>query len=72
MNYRFTNILKVIIFFCFIFEIQSEEIQKSYKNLAKALQNPADVRNLDLSFQRLKTLPNKIGQLKNLQKLDLG
>ncbi len=72
MSYRSTNILKVIIFFYSIFEIQSEDIQKPYKNLTKALQNSSNVRVLDLSFQNLTTFPKEIGQFKNLQRLDLS
>ncbi|EPG50219.1 hypothetical protein LEP1GSC049_2780 [Leptospira kirschneri serovar Cynopteri str. 3522 CT] len=67
MSYKSTNILKVIIFFCSIFEIQSEEIQKPYKNLTKALQNSSNVRVLDLSFQNLTSFPKEIGQFTNFK-----
>ncbi|EMO77371.1 hypothetical protein LEP1GSC127_4718 [Leptospira kirschneri str. 200801925] len=52
MSYKSTNILKVIIFFCSIFEIQSEEIQKPYKNLTKALQNSSNVTRFRFEFSK--------------------
>ncbi|EMG08957.1 hypothetical protein LEP1GSC151_0212, partial [Leptospira interrogans serovar Grippotyphosa str. LT2186] len=47
-------------------EIQACEEPGTYQDLTKAPQNPLDVRVLDLSEQKLKALPKKIGQLKNL------
>jgi len=57
------------------FKIDSEEIDPKsiiYKNLKKALENPLEVYNLDLSNQKLKTFPEEIIQLKNLKSLNLS
>ncbi|EMM95926.1 leucine rich repeat protein [Leptospira interrogans serovar Zanoni str. LT2156] len=79
MNFRITlNYLqKITISLLFLIhlscEIQAEEVEpEAYQDLTKALQNPLDVRVLDLSRQELKTLPIEIGQLKNLQRLYLN
>ncbi|EKP03618.1 leucine rich repeat protein [Leptospira kirschneri str. 2008720114] len=40
-------------------------------DLTEAIQNPLDVRVLDLNGQKLTTLPKEIGQLKNLYDLNL-
>ncbi len=78
MNFRIilTYLQKIIISLLFLInlscKIQAEEVEpEAYQDLTKALQNPLDVRVLDLSRQELKTLPIEIGQLKNLQKLYL-
>ncbi|MCR8649633.1 hypothetical protein A1343_17555 [Leptospira interrogans serovar Bataviae] len=53
-------------------EIQTEKVEpKTYMDLTEAIQNPLDVRVLDLSRQKLTTLPKEIGQLKNLKRLEL-
>ncbi|EMN38258.1 hypothetical protein LEP1GSC085_2295 [Leptospira interrogans str. L0996] len=45
-------------------EIQAEEVEPgTYRDLTKALQNPLDVRVLNLSG-KLTALPKEIGQLK--------
>ncbi len=78
MNFRITlNYLqKITIGFLFLMnlscEIQACEEPGIYRDLTKAFQNPLDVRVLILSEQKLKALPEKIGQLKNLQMLDLS
>ncbi|MCR8640909.1 hypothetical protein BEN44_20390, partial [Leptospira interrogans serovar Ricardi] len=78
MNFRITliHLQKITISLLFLInlscKIQAEEVEpEAYQDLTKALQNPLDVRVLDLSEQKLKALPKKIGQLKNLQELNL-
>ncbi|EKO50585.1 leucine rich repeat protein, partial [Leptospira kirschneri str. 200802841] len=77
MNSAQTNLRKVFLFSLFLFcsftFVQAEEGKsKAYTDLTKALKNPLDVRVLDLSEQKLKTLPKEIGQLQNLQVLELN
>lgn len=43
----------------------------THNNLEKSLQNPSEVRILDLSSQELETLPEEIGTFQNLEKLIL-
>ncbi|MBF3355343.1 leucine-rich repeat domain-containing protein, partial [Leptospira borgpetersenii serovar Hardjo-bovis] len=77
MNFRITLIYleKITIGLLFLIhlscKIQACEEPGTYRDLTKALQNPLEVRVLDLSRQKLKTLPIEIGQLKNLQRLYL-
>ncbi|QCO35747.1 leucine-rich repeat domain-containing protein [Leptospira interrogans] len=78
MNFRITlNYLqKIIISLLFLInlscKIQTEKEEPgTYRELTKALQNPLDVQVLILREQKLKTVPNEIEQLKNLQWLDL-
>ncbi|EMK06956.1 hypothetical protein LEP1GSC166_0606, partial [Leptospira kirschneri] len=66
MNFRITliHLQKITIGLLFLiylsYEIQTEEVKpKTYMDLTKAIQNPLDVRVLDLSQQKLKTLPNE-------------
>ncbi|EJO79874.1 leucine rich repeat protein [Leptospira interrogans serovar Pomona str. Kennewicki LC82-25] len=50
-----------------------EEVEpNTYMDLTETLQNPLDVRTLNLNGQKLKALPKKIEQLKNLQTLYLS
>ncbi|WP_061235693.1 hypothetical protein [Leptospira weilii] len=42
-----------------------------YRNLAEALQSPTEARVLGLAHQALTSLPKEIGQLQNLQELNL-
>lgn len=81
MKFRimFIYLQKITIFLLvFIYlscEIQAEAPEDepgTYRDLTEALQNSLDVRILILSEQKLTTLPKKIGQLKNLQVLNLG
>ncbi|WP_001011502.1 leucine-rich repeat domain-containing protein, partial [Leptospira interrogans] len=78
MNFRttLTYLQKITIGLLFLMnlscEIQACEEPGIYRDLTKAFQNPLDVRVLILSEQKLKALPEKIGQLKNLQMLDLS
>ncbi|EKN87829.1 leucine rich repeat protein [Leptospira interrogans str. 2002000624] len=78
MNFRITLIYlqKITIGLLFLItlscEIQADEVKPgTYMDLTKALQNPLNVRVLDLSGQNFTTLPKEIEQLKNLQKLYL-
>ncbi|WP_001011267.1 leucine-rich repeat domain-containing protein, partial [Leptospira interrogans] len=78
MNFRITLIYlqKITIGLLFLItlscEIQADEVKPgTYMDLTKALQNPLNVRVLDLSGQNFTTLPKEIEQLKNLQELDL-
>ncbi|EMF83041.1 hypothetical protein LEP1GSC188_2085 [Leptospira weilii serovar Topaz str. LT2116] len=57
------------IFLCLFTELRAEE--GFYWNLAEALQNPSKVRALGLAHQALMSLPKEIGQLQNLQELNL-
>ncbi|WP_078128437.1 hypothetical protein [Leptospira alexanderi] len=43
----------------------------TYNNLEKSLQNPSEVKILDLSSQELEILPEEIGSLQNLKELYL-
>ncbi|MGE8712335.1 leucine-rich repeat domain-containing protein, partial [Leptospira interrogans] len=77
MNFRITlnHLQKITISLLFLInlscEIQTEKVEPgTYKDLTKALQNPLDVRVLELSEQKLKTIPKEIGQLQNLQELN--
>ncbi|EMK05459.1 MULTISPECIES: leucine-rich repeat domain-containing protein [Leptospira] len=79
MNFRITliHLQKITIGFLFLInlfcEIQTEKVEpKTYLDLTEAIQNPLDVRVLDLNGQKLTTLPKEIGQLKNLQALELN
>lgn len=47
-------------------------MQTSFSNLDEALQNPSNVRELNLEGQELKALPDSIGTLVNLEKLYLA
>ncbi len=63
-------IFSIILLYCFG-NLKAQE-KGNYKDLAEALQNPKDVRILDLSENRLTTLPKEIGKLQKLQKLYLN
>ncbi|WP_061206220.1 E-cadherin-binding leucine-rich repeat protein LRR20 [Leptospira santarosai] len=63
-------IFSIILLYCFG-NLKAQE-KENYKDLAEALQNPKEVRILDLSRNRLTTLPKEIGKLQTLQKLDLS
>ncbi|URD70712.1 leucine-rich repeat domain-containing protein [Leptospira borgpetersenii] len=69
-----TNLQKIgtliLILLCFLSQLKAQEIG-TYHNLTEALQNPTDVRILDLSNKRLKTLPKEIGELQNLTVFNL-
>ncbi|EMJ89499.1 hypothetical protein LEP1GSC198_2927 [Leptospira kirschneri str. JB] len=54
-----------LVLICFFSQLQAEE--RSYKDLAKALQNPSKVFILNLSFQKFTTLPKEIGQFANFE-----
>uniref|UniRef100_UPI000AB4732A leucine-rich repeat domain-containing protein n=1 Tax=Leptospira weilii TaxID=28184 RepID=UPI000AB4732A len=78
MNFRLTMIhlqkitICLLVLVCFFSQLQAEEVEQgTYTDLTKALQNPLKVRVLNLSFQKLSTLPKEIGELQNLQTLDL-
>ncbi len=78
MNFRITltYLQRIIISLLFLInlscKIQAEEVEpEAYQDFTKALQNPLDVRVLELSEQKLKTIPKEIGQLQNLQELNL-
>ncbi|EMN73237.1 leucine rich repeat protein, partial [Leptospira interrogans serovar Bataviae str. UI 08561] len=79
MNFRTTliHLQKITIGLLFLInlscEIQTEKVEPgTYRELTKALQNPLDVQVLILREQKLKTVPNEIEQLKNLQWLHLN
>lgn len=61
------NLQKVVILIllCFLSQLKAEE-KGYYQNLTKALQNPMDVRTLDLSKNQLTTLPKEIRKLEKL------
>jgi len=44
----------------------------TYTNLTEALKNPKQVTKLNLKEQKLKRLPNSLGQLQNLEYLDVS
>ncbi|MBL7994545.1 leucine-rich repeat domain-containing protein [bacterium] len=46
--------------------------QKTYTSLDEALKEPWKVYKLSLQFQHIETIPSQMGQLKNLQILDLS
>ncbi|WP_025182166.1 leucine-rich repeat domain-containing protein [Leptospira kirschneri] len=69
---KIMNLQKIgtLIFLCFLSQLKAEE-KGHYHNLNKALQNPMDVRTLDLSKNQLTTLPKEIRKLQKLEKLYL-
>ncbi|UOG59624.1 leucine-rich repeat domain-containing protein [Leptospira noguchii] len=70
LNKKLTILLILICFSCKL-QAQSKETQ-TYRNLTEALQNPKDVRILNLNGSKLATLSKEIGKLQNLQVLNLG
>ncbi len=70
---KIMNLQKIgtLIFLCFLSQLKAEE-KGHYQNLTKALKNPTDVQTLDLSNNKLITLPKEIGQLKELEWLSLS
>ncbi|MDO6384042.1 E-cadherin-binding leucine-rich repeat protein LRR20 [Leptospira santarosai] len=64
-------IFSIILLYCFGNLKAQEEEKGNYKDLAEALQNPKEVRILDLSENQLTILPKEIGKLKNLRWLSL-
>lgn len=66
------NLQKIgtLIFLCFLSQLKAEE-KGHYQNLTKALKNPTDVQTLDLSNNKLITLPKEIETLKKLEELFL-
>ncbi|EKO25871.1 hypothetical protein [Leptospira interrogans] len=78
MNFRITliHLQKITIGLLFLMnlscEIQTEKVEpKTYMDLTEAIQNPLDVRVLNLDGEKLTTLPKEIGQLKKLRWLFL-
>lgn len=65
-------IFSIILLYCFGNLKAQEEEKGNYKDLAEALQNPKEVRILDLNENQLTTLPKEIGKLQNLQELGLS
>lgn len=63
-------IFSIILLYCFG-NLKAQE-KGNYKDLAEALQNPKEVRILDLSENQLTILPKEIGKLQKLQLLDLS
>ncbi|UMQ60625.1 hypothetical protein [Leptospira interrogans] len=78
MNFRIMliHLQKITIGLLFLMnlscEIQTEKVEpKTYMDLTEAIQNPLDVRVLNLNGEKLTTLPKEIGQLKKLRWLFL-
>ncbi|EMO53961.1 hypothetical protein LEP1GSC172_4414 [Leptospira noguchii] len=70
MNFRITLIhLQKITISLLILIYLSCNTQKTYFDLTEAIQNPLDVRVLNLNNNQLRTLPKEIGLLKNLQRI---
>ncbi len=74
MNFRITliHLQKITIGLLFLIylscKIQAEEVEPgTYMDLTKALQNPLDVRVLNLSGQKFTSLPREIGQFANFE-----
>ncbi|EPG84205.1 leucine-rich repeat domain-containing protein [Leptospira santarosai] len=65
-------VFSIILLYCFGNLKAQEEEKGNYKDLAEALQNPKEVRILDLSENQLTILPKEIGKLQKLQLLDLS
>ncbi|UOG49685.1 leucine-rich repeat domain-containing protein [Leptospira noguchii] len=61
----------ILILLCFLNQLKAEE-KGHYHNLTKALQNPMDVRTLDLRDNQLTNFPKEIENLKELRELYLS
>ncbi|EMY14603.1 leucine rich repeat protein, partial [Leptospira weilii str. Ecochallenge] len=73
VNIRFKKRFIIPLLICLFCELQAQpNEEQTYRTLTKALKNPKDVRVLNLSGDRLTTLPKEIGKLRNLQILYLS
>lgn len=70
------NWIKKTVFVCWLSVLSvsafAQSADSSFTSLQKALVNPAQVKKLDLSKERLKDFPLEITQFENLEVLDLS
>ena len=62
----------ILIFFISICSICFTQREKVYTDLNDALKNPLNVYKLDLSYAKLKKLPDVVAQLTNLEELNVA
>ncbi len=70
VSIRFKKRFIIPLLICFFCKLQAQpNEEQTYRNLKKALENPKDVRVLNLNGNQRITLPKEIKQLQNLTRV---